>query len=151
MPRACWACRGLQASGSAWFLLCLPYLFARCLAFEGLTSHSEVVSIAWDPHPQDPVERVLWATSVLELAAELADSRAEGKTRQARASEEKEKRLGTRSFIPCILCCIQNIDCTVSTLPDLVSTLLDQFCTILSCVGGMVSTPLDLVSTLPLQ
>ncbi|MQL75193.1 hypothetical protein Taro_007573, partial [Colocasia esculenta] len=27
----------------------------------------------------------------------------------ARASEEKEKRLGTRSFILCIICCVQNI------------------------------------------
>ncbi|MQL68363.1 hypothetical protein Taro_000641 [Colocasia esculenta] len=33
---------------------------------------------------------------------------------QDRASGEKEKRLGTRSFIPCILCCVQNIDCTVN-------------------------------------
>ncbi|MQM11377.1 hypothetical protein Taro_044285 [Colocasia esculenta] len=37
VPLACWACRGLQANGSAWFLLCLPRLFARCLAFEGLS------------------------------------------------------------------------------------------------------------------
>ncbi|MQL82046.1 hypothetical protein Taro_014514 [Colocasia esculenta] len=66
--------------GSTWFLLCLPRLFARCLALEGL-SHSEVVSIAWDPHPREHVEGVLWAMSVLELAAELADSGAEGKTR----------------------------------------------------------------------
>ena len=68
VPRACWACRGLQASGSAWFLLCVPRLFARCLALEGL-SRSEVVSISWDPHPREPVEGVLRATSVLELAA----------------------------------------------------------------------------------
>ncbi|MQL98074.1 hypothetical protein Taro_030774 [Colocasia esculenta] len=80
VPRACWACCGLQASGSAWFLLCLPRLFARCFALEGL-SRSEVVSIAWDPHPQEPIEGVFWAMSVLELAANLADSGAEGKTR----------------------------------------------------------------------
>ncbi|MQM11638.1 hypothetical protein Taro_044546, partial [Colocasia esculenta] len=80
VPCACWACLGLQASSSAWFLLCLPYLFARCLALEGL-SHSEVVSISWDPHPREPVEGVLWAMSVLELAADLADSGAKGKMR----------------------------------------------------------------------
>ncbi|MQL85451.1 hypothetical protein Taro_017975 [Colocasia esculenta] len=40
----------------------------------------EVVSIAWDPHPRELVEGVLWATSMLELGAELADSRVEGKT-----------------------------------------------------------------------
>ncbi|MQL92275.1 hypothetical protein Taro_024897 [Colocasia esculenta] len=54
MPRAYWACRGLQASGSAWVLLCLPFLFAWCLALEGL-SRSEVVSISWDPHPRKPL------------------------------------------------------------------------------------------------
>ncbi|MQL72531.1 hypothetical protein Taro_004881, partial [Colocasia esculenta] len=32
------------------------------------------------PHPREPVEGVLWATSVLELAADLANSGAEGKT-----------------------------------------------------------------------
>ncbi|MQM09130.1 hypothetical protein Taro_041995, partial [Colocasia esculenta] len=32
----------------------LPRLFAWCLALEGL-SHSEVVSIAWDPHPWEPL------------------------------------------------------------------------------------------------
>ncbi|MQL93110.1 hypothetical protein Taro_025747 [Colocasia esculenta] len=74
MPLACWACRGLQASSLAWFLLCLPRLFSRCLAHDGL-SPSEVVSIAWDPHPRKPVEGVFRATSMLELAAELADSR----------------------------------------------------------------------------
>ncbi|MQM19723.1 hypothetical protein Taro_052733 [Colocasia esculenta] len=54
VPLACWACCGLQASGLAWFLLCLPHLFVWCSALEGL-SHSEVVSIAWDPHPQEPL------------------------------------------------------------------------------------------------
>ncbi|MQM22973.1 hypothetical protein Taro_056033 [Colocasia esculenta] len=67
--------------GSAWFLLCLPCLFARCLELEGLP-HSEVVCVAWDPHPREPVEGVLQATSMLELEVELADSRAEGKMRQ---------------------------------------------------------------------
>ncbi|MQL68647.1 hypothetical protein Taro_000919 [Colocasia esculenta] len=43
-------------------------LFARCSALEGL-SHLEVVSVPWDPHPREPVEGVLRATSVLELAA----------------------------------------------------------------------------------
>ncbi|MQM23686.1 hypothetical protein Taro_056753 [Colocasia esculenta] len=78
MPLACLACRGLQASSSVWFLLCLPRLFARCLALEGL-SRSEVVFVVWDPHPQEPVEGVLWATSMPQLAANLADSGAEGK------------------------------------------------------------------------
>ncbi|MQM03552.1 hypothetical protein Taro_036337 [Colocasia esculenta] len=86
VPCACWACRGLQASGSAWFLLCSPCLFTRCLALEGL-SRSEVVFVAWDPHPWEPVEGVLRATSVLELATELADSRAEGKMRLDSAAE----------------------------------------------------------------
>ncbi|MQM15629.1 hypothetical protein Taro_048578 [Colocasia esculenta] len=36
-------------------LVVLPRLFARCLALEGLP-HSEVVSVAWDPHPREPVE-----------------------------------------------------------------------------------------------
>ncbi|MQL77546.1 hypothetical protein Taro_009949, partial [Colocasia esculenta] len=45
---------------------------------------SEVVSVAWDPHPREPVEGVLWATSVLKLAAELADTRAEGKMREVK-------------------------------------------------------------------
>ncbi|MQL93877.1 hypothetical protein Taro_026515 [Colocasia esculenta] len=49
-------------------LVVLPCLFARCLALEGL-SRSEVVSISWDPHPQDPVEGGIRDTSVLELAA----------------------------------------------------------------------------------
>ncbi|MQL93654.1 hypothetical protein Taro_026301 [Colocasia esculenta] len=40
-------------------------LFARCLALEGLP-RSEVVSVAWDPRPREPVEGVLRATSVLE-------------------------------------------------------------------------------------
>ncbi|MQM10486.1 hypothetical protein Taro_043382 [Colocasia esculenta] len=52
------------------FLWWLPRLFSftRCFALEGL-SYSEVVSISWDPHPQDPVEKVHWATSMLELTA----------------------------------------------------------------------------------
>ncbi|MQM10464.1 hypothetical protein Taro_043358 [Colocasia esculenta] len=57
--------------------------FARCLALEGL-SRSEVVSVAWDPHPREPVEGVLRATSVLELAADWADSGAERKMREVR-------------------------------------------------------------------
>ncbi|MQL96033.1 hypothetical protein Taro_028708 [Colocasia esculenta] len=36
-------------------LVVLPRLFARCLALEGL-SHSEVVSVSWDPHPWEPVK-----------------------------------------------------------------------------------------------
>ncbi|MQL99876.1 hypothetical protein Taro_032605, partial [Colocasia esculenta] len=35
---------------------------------------------SWDPHPREPVEGVLQATSVFELEAVLADSRAVGKT-----------------------------------------------------------------------
>ncbi|MQM10027.1 hypothetical protein Taro_042914 [Colocasia esculenta] len=50
------------------------------MALEGL-SRLEVVSIAWDPHPREPVERVLWAMSVPKLEVDLADSGAEGKTR----------------------------------------------------------------------
>ncbi|MQM16201.1 hypothetical protein Taro_049155 [Colocasia esculenta] len=82
MTLACWACRGLRANGLTWFLLCLPHQFTWGLALEGL-SHLEVVSVAWDPHPQEPFEGVLWATSVLELAANLADFRAERKMRCA--------------------------------------------------------------------
>ncbi|MQL70113.1 hypothetical protein Taro_002411 [Colocasia esculenta] len=40
----------------------------------------EVVTVTWDPRPREPVEGVLRATSVLELAATWADSGAEGKT-----------------------------------------------------------------------
>ena len=39
----------------------------------------EVVTVTWDPRPREPVEGVLRATSVLELAAQQADSGAEGK------------------------------------------------------------------------
>ncbi|MQL95747.1 hypothetical protein Taro_028412 [Colocasia esculenta] len=46
----------------------LPRLFAQCLALEGF-SHLGVVSVSWDPRPREPVEGVLRATSVLELAA----------------------------------------------------------------------------------
>ncbi|MQL81394.1 hypothetical protein Taro_013850, partial [Colocasia esculenta] len=55
-------------------LVVLPRLFARCLALEGL-SLSEVVSISWDPHPREPVEGGIRATSVLELAAHLRGKR----------------------------------------------------------------------------
>ncbi|MQL90703.1 hypothetical protein Taro_023295, partial [Colocasia esculenta] len=51
----------------------LPRLFARCLALEGL-SRSDVVSISWDPRPWEPVEGVLRATSVIELAAHVWDA-----------------------------------------------------------------------------
>ncbi|MQL98980.1 hypothetical protein Taro_031697, partial [Colocasia esculenta] len=51
----------------------LPRLFARCLALEGL-SRSEVVSVSWDPRPWEPVEGVLRATSVLELAVHVWDA-----------------------------------------------------------------------------
>ncbi|MQL91841.1 hypothetical protein Taro_024457 [Colocasia esculenta] len=44
------------------------------------TATADVGTIAWDPRPREPVERVLRATSVLELAAQQADSGAEGKT-----------------------------------------------------------------------
>ncbi|MQM22138.1 hypothetical protein Taro_055186, partial [Colocasia esculenta] len=54
-------------------LVVLPRLFARCLALEG-SSHSEVVSISWDPHPREPVEGGIRATSVLELAAHVWDA-----------------------------------------------------------------------------
>ncbi|MQM05990.1 hypothetical protein Taro_038808 [Colocasia esculenta] len=74
-------------------LVVLPRLFARCLALKGL-SRSEVVSIAWEPRPQEPVEGVLWATSVLELAVDRADSGAEGKTRQSLVS------LPLSAFVP---------------------------------------------------
>ncbi|MQM12711.1 hypothetical protein Taro_045630 [Colocasia esculenta] len=39
----------------------------------------EVVTVTWGPRPREPVEGVLRATSVLELAAVKADSGAEGK------------------------------------------------------------------------
>ncbi|MQM22811.1 hypothetical protein Taro_055869, partial [Colocasia esculenta] len=35
----------------------------------GFVFHVEVVTVAWDPRPREPVEGVLRATSVLELAA----------------------------------------------------------------------------------
>ncbi|MQL86515.1 hypothetical protein Taro_019040 [Colocasia esculenta] len=41
----------------------------RCSALEGL-SRREIVTVAWDPRPWEPVEGVLWATNVLELEAE---------------------------------------------------------------------------------
>ena len=56
-----------HCAGFCWLLPCL-FSYARCFALEGL-SRSEVVSISWDPHPQEPVEGVLRATSVLELTA----------------------------------------------------------------------------------
>ncbi|MQL86670.1 hypothetical protein Taro_019202, partial [Colocasia esculenta] len=59
---------GIATIGPSW----------RCLALEAL-SRSEVVSVSWDTHPREPVEGVLWATSMLELAADWADFRAEGK------------------------------------------------------------------------
>ncbi|MQM06397.1 hypothetical protein Taro_039223 [Colocasia esculenta] len=46
----------------------------------GSAVHVEVVTVAWDPCPGEPVEGVLRATSVLELEAQQADSGAEGKT-----------------------------------------------------------------------
>ncbi|MQL77502.1 hypothetical protein Taro_009912 [Colocasia esculenta] len=56
-------------------LIVLPRLFARCLELEGL-SRSVVVSVYWDPRPREPVEGVLRATSVLELATHfLAQTR----------------------------------------------------------------------------
>ncbi|MQM22001.1 hypothetical protein Taro_055048 [Colocasia esculenta] len=66
---------------------CVP-----CLALEGL-SRSEVVSISRDPHPREPVEGVLQATSVLKLAAKLADFGAEGKT-VVDSSVEQESAAG---------------------------------------------------------
>ncbi|MQL68624.1 hypothetical protein Taro_000901, partial [Colocasia esculenta] len=54
-------------------LIVLPRLFAQCLAVEGL-SRLEVVSISWDPHPREPVEGGIRATSVLELAAHVWDA-----------------------------------------------------------------------------
>ncbi|MQL71600.1 hypothetical protein Taro_003908 [Colocasia esculenta] len=62
---------GLSCATSQRFgvvLVVLPRLFARCLALEGL-SRSEVVSVSWDPHPREPVEGGIRATSVLKLAA----------------------------------------------------------------------------------
>ncbi|MQM07369.1 hypothetical protein Taro_040208 [Colocasia esculenta] len=73
--RACLSLAGLLACykpGVRRGFVVLPHLFARCLAFEGL-SRSEVVSVSWDPHPREPVEGVLRATSVLELEAHLLD------------------------------------------------------------------------------
>ncbi|MQL83590.1 hypothetical protein Taro_016085 [Colocasia esculenta] len=61
----------------------LPRLFARCVALEGL-SRSEVVSVSWDPHPQEPVEGVLQAMSVLELAAHVWDAEGFGVLSQRR-------------------------------------------------------------------
>ncbi|MQM12772.1 hypothetical protein Taro_045691 [Colocasia esculenta] len=66
-----------QRFGTVSVVLAPP--FARRLALEGL-SRSEVVSISWDPCPREPVEGVIRATSMLELAADRANSGAEGKT-----------------------------------------------------------------------
>ncbi|MQL70696.1 hypothetical protein Taro_003012 [Colocasia esculenta] len=52
-------------------LVVLPRLFARCLALEGL-SRSKVVSVSWDPHPREPVEGGIRATSVLEPDSPLS-------------------------------------------------------------------------------
>ncbi|MQM19169.1 hypothetical protein Taro_052169 [Colocasia esculenta] len=46
---------------------------------EGRYTFARLSPFSWDPHPREPVEGVLWATSVLELAAVLVDSRAEGR------------------------------------------------------------------------
>ncbi|MQL83803.1 hypothetical protein Taro_016303 [Colocasia esculenta] len=71
MVRACLSLAGLVMcyKPAVWHgFVVLPRLFARCLALEGL-SHLEVVSVSWDPRPREPVEGILQATSVLELAA----------------------------------------------------------------------------------
>ncbi|MQL79585.1 hypothetical protein Taro_012029 [Colocasia esculenta] len=73
--------------------------FARCLALEGL-SRSEVVSIAWDPHPREPFEGLLWATSVLELAVDWANSGAEGKMREVR----REAAAWPSCGVMCVVC-----------------------------------------------
>ncbi|MQL71812.1 hypothetical protein Taro_004121 [Colocasia esculenta] len=44
--------------------LCVPVAWVVCFVLD-----PEVVSVSWDPHPREPVEGVLRATSVLELAA----------------------------------------------------------------------------------
>ncbi|MQM10511.1 hypothetical protein Taro_043402 [Colocasia esculenta] len=58
---------GYKSVVSAWFCCATPP-FVRCSALEGL-SHSEVVSISWDPHPHEPVKGVLQAMSMLEFMA----------------------------------------------------------------------------------
>ncbi|MQL93839.1 hypothetical protein Taro_026483 [Colocasia esculenta] len=44
------------------------FSFARCSALEGLSAR-HVVTVTWDLHPREPVEGVLWATSVLKSTA----------------------------------------------------------------------------------
>ncbi|MQL93184.1 hypothetical protein Taro_025826 [Colocasia esculenta] len=61
----------------------------------------EVVTVTWDPRPREPVEGVLRATSVLELAATWADFGAEGKTvvsllSSGRARVGRRRRGGSR-------------------------------------------------------
>ncbi|MQM18981.1 hypothetical protein Taro_051980 [Colocasia esculenta] len=70
--RACLCLLGLswlQASCADFCGGCLAsFSFARCSALEGLSAR-QVVTVTWDPHPQEPVERVLRDTSVLESTA----------------------------------------------------------------------------------
>ncbi|MQL99006.1 hypothetical protein Taro_031724 [Colocasia esculenta] len=98
---AYWACLGYKPAVPVSVGVPLLFSFTRCFALEGL-SRSEVVSIFWDPHPREPVERVLRATSVLELATVLADSRAEGKT-VVGSSIEKQSAAGELEDGRCVL------------------------------------------------
>ncbi|MQM22388.1 hypothetical protein Taro_055440 [Colocasia esculenta] len=74
-------------------LTCLGYKLAVSFAYGGCPTSplspsawhlracpvQRLSPFSWDPHPWEPVEGILRAMSMLELAAMLADSRAEGK------------------------------------------------------------------------
>ncbi|MQM06267.1 hypothetical protein Taro_039089 [Colocasia esculenta] len=74
-------------AGLSWLQPAVPFACGGCLAFSLLLGawHLRACPVqrlspfSWDPHPREPIEGVLRATSVLELAAVLADSRAEEK------------------------------------------------------------------------
>ncbi|MQM20914.1 hypothetical protein Taro_053944, partial [Colocasia esculenta] len=66
------------------------WLARACLGWPVALLRVHVVSVAWDPRPREPVEGVLRSMSVLELAADLANSRAEGKMRVKISKNEEE-------------------------------------------------------------
>ncbi|MQM19995.1 hypothetical protein Taro_053009, partial [Colocasia esculenta] len=89
---ACGGCLACSLSPDAWHL--------RACTVQRLSPFS------WDPHPREPVEGVLRATSVLELAALLADSRAERKTVVGSGIEEvvgRSQRLASWRRGQCVL------------------------------------------------
>ncbi|MQM17873.1 hypothetical protein Taro_050854 [Colocasia esculenta] len=111
---------------------------------------------SWDPHPREPIEGVLRATSMLELAAELADFRAEGKTVVNNGVEHPTAGSVTRSLVPSVVAleCVMflptwllSVSCgdTWLFLPDLVERVHAEgcFCIVFDSTGsaGVVSGP----------